>query len=193
MKIICQICSSAFEACSRAKYCSGRCKKRAWYNAHKNETSFKAKNIESTRVYRKNKRNTINQRRRERFQHDVSYQRKVRQQTVKSRSSKPQSENNRVWRLNHPYKAMMKNLRKRGKRLVDSKGLQFVFQRDNGLCQYCGSFENLSLDHKIPVSRGGDSSIANLCVACIICNSKKGNKTPEEFLKYLEQCHASLL
>lgn len=41
----------------------------------------------------------------------------------------------------------------------------------------------LSIDHKIPISRGGNSKINNLVVCCYGCNMKKGNLTAEEFIK----------
>jgi 5-methylcytosine-specific restriction endonuclease McrA len=52
--------------------------------------------------------------------------------------------------------------------------------RDHYMCQYCGSRDNLTLDHVQPVSRGGKSHWENVVTACYRCNSKKGNKTPEE-------------
>ncbi|MBV6645680.1 MAG: HNH endonuclease [Cyclobacteriaceae bacterium] len=55
-----------------------------------------------------------------------------------------------------------------------------VFKRDMNECQYCGSRQNLTLDHLIPKSKGGKSSWMNLVTACKPCNSKKGDFTPEE-------------
>lgn len=52
--------------------------------------------------------------------------------------------------------------------------------RDNYTCQYCGSTSNLTLDHVMPVSRGGKSSWENVVTACYPCNSRKGSKTPDE-------------
>lgn len=51
-----------------------------------------------------------------------------------------------------------------------------------GPCVYCGSPDARSLDHVIPVSRGGPRwDIANLVRACRTCNSSKGNRTPDEW------------
>ncbi|OMO98961.1 HNH endonuclease [Corchorus olitorius] len=55
-----------------------------------------------------------------------------------------------------------------------------VLFRDNFTCQYCSSSENLTIDHVIPVARGGEWKWENLVTACAKCNSKKGQKTPEE-------------
>lgn len=58
-----------------------------------------------------------------------------------------------------------------------------IFIRDKHQCQYCGKRFNkneLSLDHVIPRSRGGGETWDNLVSACLRCNVKKGNRTPEE-------------
>lgn len=57
---------------------------------------------------------------------------------------------------------------------------QNIFKRDNGLCQYCGTDNDLTLDHLIPRSKGGKSTWNNLVTACKSCNAKKGNHTLEE-------------
>lgn len=51
-------------------------------------------------------------------------------------------------------------------------------------CYYCGKEikgRDKTIDHKIPVSRGGTNAIGNLCMCCQSCNSKKNNKTEAEF------------
>lgn len=55
-----------------------------------------------------------------------------------------------------------------------------VFKRDQFECQYCGTEEDLTLDHVIPRSKGGKSSWDNLVTACKGCNAKKGDFTPEK-------------
>ena len=58
-----------------------------------------------------------------------------------------------------------------------------VFKRDGHICQYCyKSFgeKELTLDHVLPKSRGGDKSWTNLVASCKKCNQKKGDKTPDE-------------
>jgi 5-methylcytosine-specific restriction endonuclease McrA len=62
-----------------------------------------------------------------------------------------------------------------------------VHKRDNYTCQYCGHTKDLSIDHIMPVSRGGKSTWENTVTACQKCNSKKGNKTPEEAGMYLKR------
>lgn len=49
-------------------------------------------------------------------------------------------------------------------------------------CAYCGATGDMSLDHVVPVSRGGRHEIDNLLPACRSCNSSKGAKLLEEWL-----------
>lgn len=51
-----------------------------------------------------------------------------------------------------------------------------VYKRDGGRCVYCGSVENLHLDHIIPFSRGGATNVENLQLLCQKCNLEKSNK-----------------
>jgi 5-methylcytosine-specific restriction endonuclease McrA len=58
-----------------------------------------------------------------------------------------------------------------------------IFARDGSKCQYCGkSFptSELSLDHVVPRSQGGDTSWENIVCACVTCNVRKGGRTPDE-------------
>lgn len=54
-----------------------------------------------------------------------------------------------------------------------------IFLRDKYRCQYCNARDELTLDHVVPVSRGGEWSWQNLVTACSKCNTKKGDKTLE--------------
>ena len=58
-----------------------------------------------------------------------------------------------------------------------------IFERDKNTCQYCGRRmprQEITVDHVIPRSRGGVDSWTNLVLACVECNVKKANRTPEE-------------
>ncbi|WP_347156810.1 HNH endonuclease [Pontibacter chitinilyticus] len=55
-----------------------------------------------------------------------------------------------------------------------------IMRRDNYCCQYCGAVRNLTLDHLLPRSRGGATNWQNLVTACSRCNTRKGDRTPEE-------------
>lgn len=56
-----------------------------------------------------------------------------------------------------------------------------ILRRDNARCQYCGKTNPpLTIDHIIPKSRGGEDTWENLITACMKCNNRKGNRTPDE-------------
>lgn len=55
-----------------------------------------------------------------------------------------------------------------------------VLRRDRHRCQYCRSHDRLTIDHVLPKSRGGKDTWENLVAACVPCNNRKGNRTPEE-------------
>ncbi|HUP66067.1 MAG TPA: HNH endonuclease [Thermoanaerobaculia bacterium] len=58
-----------------------------------------------------------------------------------------------------------------------------IYLRDRNRCQYCGKrfpASELSLDHVVPISRGGRSSWENVVCACLPCNVRKGNKILSE-------------
>jgi 5-methylcytosine-specific restriction endonuclease McrA len=58
-----------------------------------------------------------------------------------------------------------------------------IFARDNNQCQYCGKkfpTQELSLDHIVPRSQGGQSGWENIVCACVNCNVKKGGRTPKQ-------------
>ena len=60
---------------------------------------------------------------------------------------------------------------------------QALFARDQSLCLYCGrEFQRAALtrDHVQPVSKGGRDTWENVVSACLHCNSRKGNRTPQQ-------------
>lgn len=54
----------------------------------------------------------------------------------------------------------------------------------NNCCAYCGSPDNITRDHDIPVSRGGANTIDNIVPACAPCNYSKKAMTGDEFRAY---------
>lgn len=52
--------------------------------------------------------------------------------------------------------------------------------RDRYSCQYCGVSQDLTIDHVVPLSRGGRTTWENVVTACRKCNGRKGSRTPEE-------------
>ncbi len=63
----------------------------------------------------------------------------------------------------------------------------FLFARDDYRCQYCHRTqaqlrprECLTRDHLVPLSRGGGNQWTNCVTACSSCNTRKGNRLPNE-------------
>ena len=56
---------------------------------------------------------------------------------------------------------------------------------DKGECHYCGNKflrEEFTMDHVVPLSRGGTSTKGNIVVCCKECNNQKKSLTPVEIL-----------
>lgn len=74
----------------------------------------------------------------------------------------------------------------RSKRFVHGVPLltnRTLFQRDHNLCMYCGQqfgYSQLTRDHILPQSRGGDDVWDNVVTACRRCNQAKDARTPEQ-------------
>lgn len=59
-----------------------------------------------------------------------------------------------------------------------------------GTCWYCGrmvGFQNLTMDHVVPLSRGGRSTKDNLVPSCKECNTKKKSSLPVEWEEYMDE------
>jgi 5-methylcytosine-specific restriction endonuclease McrA len=58
-----------------------------------------------------------------------------------------------------------------------------LFKRDRYTCQYCGAqpgSEELSIDHVVPRAQGGQSRWDNCVLACLACNHRKADRTPQQ-------------
>lgn len=83
---------------------------------------------------------------------------------------------------NHPYPSIV---RLRSYIMIPYKRIMLsrknILRRDNNRCQYCNRHQNdLTIDHVIPKSLGGQDTWENLVAACHKCNNKKGSRTPDQ-------------
>jgi len=63
-----------------------------------------------------------------------------------------------------------------------------VMVRDGFVCAYCGTKDKrLTIDHVIPISKGGKTSFENCVAACKNCNSTKNDRIPSEAGMYLKR------
>lgn len=60
-----------------------------------------------------------------------------------------------------------------------------VKETQTHICYYCGQLltdDNFTIDHLIPLSRGGKHKMKNLKPCCMSCNREKGSMTRDEYL-----------
>ena len=65
-----------------------------------------------------------------------------------------------------------------------------VYNQYEGRCGICGEFvpfDEFTIDHVIPLSKGGTNALKNLQCACKICNALKQDSLSEDFLSKLEE------
>jgi 5-methylcytosine-specific restriction enzyme A len=80
-----------------------------------------------------------------------------------------------------------KKEKNKARRLRDSQW--WKRKRGAGICYYCKKkFKaiELTMDHLIPISRGGESRRGNIVPACKPCNNKKKYMLPFEWDEYIE-------
>jgi len=87
------------------------------------------------------------------------------------------------WKLNNPDQFAI--IRRRGNQVrrlkmkqnstykIRVKETQRLYSQP---CFYCGSTQQIELDHVVPIARGGSHGIGNLVAACRRCNISKGAK-----------------
>lgn len=122
-------------------------------------------------------------------------------------------QNNKEWSKKNREKIQARNKRQRDKnpekerarkRLVEFNRNNTKRARSDGTvtkellvslyssewCHYCRCWVDRverTIDHAVPLSRGGMHSSSNLVMSCNSCNSRKGNRTPAEFFGYLQE------
>ncbi len=64
---------------------------------------------------------------------------------------------------------------------VTNRDYRRLLQRHDHKCFYCGKSGDLTIDHIIPLARGGRQSIGNLIPACTSCNCSKKSRTIMEW------------
>ena len=116
-----------------------------------------AKNLEHSRAMRRNRVNNWY----------LRHQNKARLRSAKYRADHPE-----VKRLAQAKR----RAQKQGNGVFEISKLE-LFKLLNQPCMGCGSLTNQTIDHVIPISKGGTHSIGNLQTLCASCNSSKHTKT----------------
>ena len=100
------------------------------------------------------------------------------------RIANPKPHNNAAakWRKNNKDKIKIINAatksrrRKSERKQVTKKDWLSVLRRYNNCCAYCGVGGEMTMDHVVPLIRGGRHSIGNIIPSCLSCNSSKNRK-----------------
>lgn len=99
----------------------------------------------------------------------------------------------RDWRSRNPDRAYEQQARRRA-RLVGATSepidREVIVLRDNSTCYLCGrilTLDEITIDHVMPLARGGSHTMDNLRVACGPCNSAKRMYTLDEYRAHLRK------
>jgi 5-methylcytosine-specific restriction endonuclease McrA len=194
-------CKACVNAEARERYPRYREKKAAY--GVKNRKRFRARDNERVRRWRANNLDRARAKGREaarRFrERNPDYYRERYEQNIeneRARSREIMREN----RAKNPEmeKARKKRYRERNREAVANREREKTYARrakQKGSpelallmgelvkqpCVYCGSTERITIDHVVPLSRGGKHEAENLAPACLPCNASKSNRLPSEW------------
>lgn len=104
------------------------------------------------------------------------------------------------WAIKNPEKVRLMRCEAEGRRrarkakvTVDLKGVRQIYSAIYDAlyieCYWCEKpmeRDDRTIDHLIPLSRGGPHAALNLAPCCSACNKRKHNKTPDEYREYLK-------
>lgn len=90
--------------------------------------------------------------------------------------------------IRHPEVKRLHEQKRRAQK--NNNGVFTILEKDivkliKESCVKCGSKQNITMDHIVPLSRGGVHSIGNLQPLCRSCNASKGSKTMMEWRKVI--------
>jgi 5-methylcytosine-specific restriction endonuclease McrA len=98
----------------------------------------------------------------------------------------------RNWKKNNKEKvkklARKRISKQRVQQGIDNRNLSLrdprqAFEHFGEACAYCGGTDKLTVDHYVPLSRGGMHAPSNIVPACLSCNCSKGAKNAETWYK----------
>lgn len=128
-----------------------RTRKREWYRAKAKAIPHYARDL-----FRKKYRN------------DPEFRERTRKYVAEYAKTIP--EKIRVWNMN--YIARKKN----AEGTFTTQEWEDILKRNNYKCLMCGTKDRISIDHIIPLSKGGTNYIENIQPLCLSCNCRKSNK-----------------
>lgn len=114
------------------------------------------------------------------------YKERIKQNTARYLEDGRQSKWAIKWQKANPDKVAEIKHRRRTRKMHNGRNDLTAEQirqiKSTGICYYCNEqFDNLSIDHVVPLSKGGENTLSNVVAACIQCNKRKNAKLVEEF------------
>lgn len=135
---------------------------------------------EYTRKYGQDNRESIIKKKRNRYKANPELQ-KERTRLWRENNPEKDKERTRRYRENHPNMLVMAAQNRRA-RTIGNGGTytqaewEALCKQYDYLCLCCKEQNPLTVDHVIPISKGGSNSIDNLQPLCRGCNSRKGTR-----------------
>jgi hypothetical protein len=179
----CQVCD---EPISRGKTCSPECRAEAarararqWYSEHKGDPALRSRVAVATKRHY------------DRAKSDPNAWAQKLARTTAWRMANPDKvlEQERAYRVENADRVRAKNQRRRARLVeafVEDVDLASIWDRDGGACGICGDDIDPSiawphkmsktLDHILPLSKGGTHEPANAQLAHAVCNSRKNDR-----------------
>jgi 5-methylcytosine-specific restriction endonuclease McrA len=160
----CWWCGTPFPPMGRRVYCSTYCRRAAWWVLNPgalaaSSARFRERHPDRAREIAR-----------------LAYQRHRQERLALSAR----------WALaNRQRKAAAEQRRRAAKRQIEGHGVDpadwlAMVVAAQGRCTYCGEVRPLTMDHRMPLSRGGRHELENVVPACKPCNSRKHTRTEEE-------------
>ena len=202
-KLSCEQCGKTFKAfpSAKRKYCSRGC----WYtyNSLRENTIFKSRKAEYYREYmkiyrKKNSKKIQNQRKEWNKKYYAENREVIREKQAEYRIKNFDKilEQKHTWRKDnqelHRKRVLQYSHNRRAKvRKVKSIAIDrdLIYERDKGICVICDKNielnfrwphpKSVSLQHYIPISKGGENTPENVGVAHLRCNLKQGSAIQE--------------
>jgi len=134
------------------------------------------------RSYHQKNKDKINANRKKRYY--IHHERETKRQQERRKNPKWKERNriiSRTFYKRHPDRTKKKDAKRRARMhqiicTLTAKEWQQILLLYGHKCIYCGETKNLTQDHVIPVSKGGNHIKENVVPACRSCNCSKGNR-----------------
>lgn len=180
-KCTCRICGKEFySGAANGTLCSPECKR-----LRKREKDREYQQTEhGQEVRRRNRKTPTTIATRKRYEQTQKFKDSKHARNKIYMQGKRAQDLNRVRKLNYYYSHYSKkfNLYKKDAYRVTLADIQKLYSAEN--CYYCNrklTDDEKTVDHKLPVSRGGTNEMSNLVISCQPCNSQKKNQTEQEY------------